>query len=193
MSDNKENQNERMTDHEYDGIKELDNFLPSWWLGILWGTIIFAAGYWGYYHMGPGPSIKAEFDQGQARIAMVKAQREQASNAGGAGEAELVAMVKDTAKTKAGAAVYAGKCASCHGPQGQGGIGPNLTDDNWIHGGKITEIVKVVTNGVGDKGMPPWGPVLTKDELYQVVAYVKSIRGTNPPNPKAPQGELVKE
>jgi cytochrome c oxidase cbb3-type subunit 3 len=102
-------------------------------------------------------------------------------------------MVKDSAKVKAGKDLFQVRCVACHGASGQGLIGPNLTDEYWLHGGKLTDISNTITNGVSDKGMPPWGPVMTADQIHSVVAFIRSIRGTNPSGAKAPQGELYKE
>ena len=82
---------------------------------------------------------------------------------------------------------------ACHGDKGQGGIGPNLTDDYWLHGGKLAQIAATITNGVSDKGMPPWGPMLSGEQIKSLAVFVKSLHGTNPPGAKAPQGELEKD
>ena len=110
-----------------------------------------------------------------------------------AGEEELRALLSLPARVQAGKSIFQVRCASCHGAEGQGGIGPNLTDDYWLHGGKMTEIRDTVTRGVPEKGMPPWGALLKKDEIHSVVAFIKSIRGSQPPNAKAPQGVKVEE
>jgi cytochrome c oxidase cbb3-type subunit 3 len=102
-------------------------------------------------------------------------------------------MLSDQVQLKAGGEVFAKNCGSCHGSKGEGSIGPNLTDKFWIHGAKLSEIYTTVEKGVLDKGMPPWGPVLKPEELKQVVAFVKSLKGSNPPNPKAPQGNEIND
>ena len=180
----------KKTDHNYDGIEELDNSLPNWWLGILYGTIVFAMGYLFYYEIGEGPSLKKEYDLEHARLQYQAAVT-------GAGKKELTdnelkAILKDPSRIKQGETVFNSKCFSCHGAHGQGGIGPNLTDDYWIHGGRPTEIAATITNGVLDKGMPPWGALLKEEEIHSLVAFIHSIRGSNPANAKTPQGELVK-
>lgn len=176
--------------HDYDGIQEFDNQLPRWWLYMFYISIVFAAGYWGYYKFGPGQTLMEVFEQEHAAL---QAAQQQAAPQGGADGERLLAVAKDPAQLEKGKTVYAGKCASCHGPQGQGSIGPNLTDTFWIHGGTLVQIATTVEKGVGEKGMPPWGPLLSQEELYAVTAYVKSLKGTNPPNPKAPQGTEVKD
>ncbi len=195
MSDEKKGMQGRwdvpISGHEYDGIQEFDNPLPRWWRVLFYLTILHSAGYFTYYILGPGPTLVERFetDRRQAELARPAV----AAGEGLPGEDAVLAAFNDPGKKDGGKAVFAGKCGSCHGPQGQGGIGPNLTDDHWIHGGKLPEILRVVAKGVGEKGMPPWEPVLSRDELVGVVAFVKSLRGTNPPNPKAPQGEMVKD
>jgi cytochrome c oxidase cbb3-type subunit 3 len=104
---------------------------------------------------------------------------------------KLLALVSDKAAVESGKAVFMKNCVACHGPDGGGIIGPNLTDNYWIHGGTIAEVYKTVTVGVLEKGMPPWGKMLKPDELERVVAYVTTLHGTTPANPKAPQGILV--
>ena len=180
----------KKTDHNYDGIEELDNSLPNWWLGILYGTIVFAAVYLVYYEIGDGPSLKKEYDQEHARLEYQAFESGQGKKE--ISEADLKAILKNPERIKQGEAVFTSKCFSCHGAHGQGGIGPNLTDDYWIHGGKLTEIARTISNGVADKGMPPWGPLLKEDEIQSLVAFIRSIRGSHPAQAKAPQGDLVK-
>lgn len=178
--------------HEYDGIQEFDNPLPRWWVQMFYLTIVFAAGYYGYYELGPGKGLSEVFDSEMAQAQATRAMNAPKEPAGG-DEARLLAAVKNPSEVAKGKAVFASKCASCHGAQGQGSIGPNLTDDHWIHGGKISEVAATIATGVAAKGMPPWAGVLSSDELTTVSAYVKSLRGTNPPAAKAPEGTLVKD
>jgi cytochrome c oxidase cbb3-type subunit 3 len=177
--------------HEYDGIRELNHHLPSWWVSLFYLTIIFSGLYFIYYGMGFGPSLREEYLKAQ-QAAELRAHAA-ALKEPPASETELRALVKDSAALSLGKSVFALRCVSCHGAAGQGGIGPNLTDDYWIHGGKMTQIVQTITHGVADKGMPPWGPLLKKSEIHGVAAWVKSLRGSHPPQPKAPQGVLEAE
>jgi cytochrome c oxidase cbb3-type subunit 3 len=177
--------------HVYDGIVEHDNFLPRWWLGILYGTVLFAIGYFVYYTMGPGPTLVQEYQTEIDRRQMQLALQPKADGSTGMDDATLLEWSKSPEHINLGKAVYDGKCSVCHGTVGQGGIGPNLTDDHWIHGVKASKMAAVVANGVSDKGMPPWGSLLSTDDQKSVVAYVRSLHGTNPPNPKTPQGEKV--
>ncbi len=197
MSDSKDEQKmevlsgeeKLLLDHDYDGIKELDHVLPRWWLGIFWATIIFSAWYVGYYMSGYGPTPKQELEIALAQIEVNKT-KAASSSQGGNEEAVLLAAFKNPEKLKHGNEVYAGKCLACHGDKGQGVVGPNLTDDFWIHGkGTLKDVAKVVADGIPDKGMPPWAQLLTPDELIDVVAFVHSLHGTNPPGAKSAQGE----
>ncbi len=175
----------------YDGIQEYDNDLPRWWLWLFYGTIIFAVVYVGYYHLGSGLSQEEELAVKMAAINESKkvaaaTQKDAALDADGllalAGKAEIVAKGKET---------FTVKCVACHNAQGQGLVGPNLTDNYWIHGGKITDIRNVIEVGVAAKGMIPWKGLLSDDEINAVTAFIWSIKGSNPPNPKEPQGEKV--
>jgi cytochrome c oxidase cbb3-type subunit 3 len=177
------------TGHNYDGIEELDNRLPNWWLATLYGSILFAMGYFGYYVLGTGPTLAKEYETQKAEAEYAAYLRGDSKK--GPTEAELLAVFKDVSRRKAGQAVFAARCVACHGEHGQGGIGPNLTDDYWLHGAKLTEMSHTITEGVADKGMPPWGPVLKEPEIQSVVAYIRSLKGSHPAGAKASQGERV--
>lgn len=184
--------NDQILNHEYDGIKEYDNPLPNWWLATFYGAIVFSIFYFGYYHLGDGPSPEKELEDDMAAIRQVRELQQKAAPP--LSESDLLAVYGDSSKRQAGGEVYGEKCASCHGAHGEGMIGPNLTDKFWIHGnGSALAIFQTVSEGVPDKGMPPWKVLLGKEELQNVVAYVKSLKGTHPANAKAPQGNEVKE
>lgn len=194
MSDTKELErdpatNDPLLNHEYDGIRELDNPLPGWWKMTFYITIVFGIFYVYHYHLGSGKTTSEELRDSLQAVELAKhsAKKPEAFS-----EEALLAAVTDSAKLAQGKEVYVGKCAVCHGNAGQGSIGPNLTDAYWIHGkGGVKDIVAVVQTGVVAKGMPAWGTLLKPDEQIAVTAYVKSLVGTNPANPKAPQGEKV--
>lgn len=170
--------------HVFDGIEEMDNRLPNWWLATLWGAIIFAFGYWFYYHPGHmGPSAQERY-QG----AMAEHQKLLESHKPKSTDDVLLALAKDPAAIAAGAEVFKTNCAACHGPEGQGLVGPNLTDKYWLHGGKPLQIQGTVSKGFVEKGMPAWEPVLGADRVQKVAAFVLSLKGKNVPG-KAPQGE----
>jgi cytochrome c oxidase cbb3-type subunit 3 len=184
MSDSK---NEReLQGHDYDGIRELDNPTPLWWQAVFYLTIAFGVGYFLYYMRLGGPTQQQELS---ADLKPVLALQQAQLLSGKVDPAKLTAMLKDPDALAKGATVFQNRCAVCHGPQGQGAVGPNLTDDFWLHGdGSATAILEVVRNGVADKGMPPWGTMLKPEEVLQAAIFVRSLRGTRPANPKAPQG-----
>lgn len=174
--------------HEYDGIKEFDNPLPGWWLVTFYATIIFAFIYVIHYEFGSGPTLAQELEVAMKEVQAAKP----AVTATVESEDDLMKQAQDPKVLAMGAEVFTGKCASCHGNELQGLIGPNLTDKFWIHGkGKISDIVTTVKTGVADKGMPPWDGVLKREEIVAVSSFILSKKGSNPPNPKAPQGEPV--
>ncbi|MCC6276642.1 MAG: c-type cytochrome [Oligoflexia bacterium] len=174
-------------EHSYDGIDESDNKLPSWWLNIFYVTIIFSIGYMGYYHWGgPGVGLAENFEMQLAQEKLT-ASAQPPPQTGHSAE-EFKAILSDEAIKKKGQALYTTKCAACHGPDGGGTIGPNLTDKFWIHGGKIEQIANTITNGVPAKGMVSWAPLMTKEEIQQVTVYVYSLKGTKPAVGKAPEG-----
>ncbi len=160
--------------HCYDGIQEYDKKLPNWWLFTLYGAIIYAAGYWAYYqwtdHMQPG----------YARVEqrLVEFQKNALNSGAAPTDIQLWTMSTDPAVKSAGEKIFTSNCIVCHGPDLKGKIGPNLTDAIWIHGGKPTDLYNTVTKGVGDKGMPTWGPVLGASRVADVVAFVISKNPT---------------
>jgi cytochrome c oxidase cbb3-type subunit 3 len=180
-----EGERDRRLDHAVDGIEEFDNPLPGWWTWIFVLTIVFSVGYWIYYEIGPGPTVIAQYE-----AEMRGAERQAAATPAAAGVSEqmLRGLVADARATAAGKEIFATRCTPCHGPQGQGVIGPNLTDEYWMHGGTLLDIRRSVSDGIPEKGMIPWKDQLKPDELNAVVAYVATLRGTNPPNPKPAQG-----
>lgn len=182
--------NEKPLDHEYDGIQELDNPLPGWWLATFYGAIIFSVIYVAYYHFGPGKSPEQELAQDLKKIEETRLAEKAADP--GMSEQEFLAIYADNSRRELGHQIYGEKCASCHAIDGGGQIGPNLTDKFWLHGdGSLLAIARVVGEGVPAKGMPPWKGMLKKEELQNVVAYVKTLQGKNPAAPKSPQGEAV--
>ena len=146
---------------EADGIDEYDNQLPAWWVGLFIGCIIFAVGYGLDRHFLRPTSEALEYDAEVA--AAPKAASVEASIT-----PEAVAAGKE---------VFMTNCVACHGADLHGGIGPNLTDETWIHGGKLTDIVTTITNGVAAKGMPTWGPVLGPKKIADVAAFVHEQGG----------------
>lgn len=186
MSDNNNQYDQPIAGHDYDGIQEFDNPLPMWWLWTFFGTIIFAFIYYIHYEFNVGPTLDQELATDMAAIEQVKT-----ASAANAPKVDLATVMGDPNKIQVGAAAFAAKCASCHGDKGQGLVGPNLTDKAWIHGSAPEQIFAVVAKGVLDKGMPPWEGILKEDELQGVVAFIYSIKGTNPDGGKPPQGTEV--
>ena len=192
MSDDKNNnENEgKLLDHNYDGIQELDNSLPKWWLYSFYACCLFGAIYFYYYEFGGGPSSVEELNTALAKIKTTQV-AEVATNTDGGAEVDLDSLVGDETAIIMGQKEYAIKCASCHGKSGEGLIGPNLTDNYWLHGdGKIETIVNTIVVGVPEKGMLAWGPLMSKKSINFVGAYIVSLKGTNPANAKAKEGEL---
>jgi len=186
-----EDKPDHLLEHSYDGIQEFDNPMPRWWVYLFWATIIFSILYWiNVPGFGIGKGRIADYDRAMAAAAAADAKRKAAEPAGASGE-QLAAMTKDQSVLALGKQAFGQNCAACHRADGGGQIGPNLTDDYWLHGGALEQIHKTIADGVLEKGMPPWGKVLKPNQLDAVVAYVYTLRGTNPPNPKAPQGDPV--
>jgi cytochrome c oxidase cbb3-type subunit 3 len=188
---------DELLDHDYDGIKEYDNPLPKWWLWLFYGTIIFSVVYIPYYLFGIGPSTAEEYEQEMAMAAARRpaAQAQPPAPAPAPGEpapqaaAPAVSLAGNPEAIAAGKQLYVLNCAPCHGPEGQGLIGPNLTDAYWIHGNRWEDVVNVITDGVPEKGMIAWKATLNPEKIQQAAAFVLSLKGTHPPNPKEPQGE----
>jgi cytochrome c oxidase cbb3-type subunit 3 len=167
-------QPEKKIVHVYDDIEEEDNHLPNWWLATLFGAILFGFGYWFVYQvtgsaMGPLATFKAELAEAAKRRA----------EAGPVTNESLVVLAHDDKTLADGKQLFVSTCAPCHGPQGQGLVGPNLTDKFWLHGGAPVDIHKSITNGYPEKGMRPWGQVLGDGRVRAVAAFVLSIKGQN--------------
>jgi cytochrome c oxidase cbb3-type subunit III len=175
-----------LMDHEADGIRELDNKLPRWWVWLFYCTIVFAAIYLVYYHvLGAGDLMAAEYRKEMKQGEAVKVA------AMGKFEAGIATLqpATDPAVLDAGKKTFATLCAPCHRPDGGGLVGPNLTDDYWIHGSNFADNVSIVWNGVPAKGMVTWKNTLKPDQIFEVASYVYTLRGTHPPNPKPPENQ----
>lgn len=179
----KENPEELIRAHTFDGIEEYDKKLPNWWLMTLYGAIVFAAGYWFYYHYPEAhESSQQRLDRTMNAIALSAAKTAGAELT----DEQLWAMSKDIKVTGAGAMTFQAYCATCHMPDLTGKIGVNLRDNIWIHGGKPTEIIATITGGVPAKGMPTWGPVLGKGKIAEVAAFILSYHSPTDPVIPAP-------
>lgn len=165
---------EDLRPHTYDGIQEYDKRLPNWWLFTLYGAIVFAAGYWAYFHwtghMQPG------WVRVQSQLEAIKL----AALAGGAepSNRQLWNFSRDPKIVETGQKTYVSSCVACHGADLKGGIGQNLTDATWIHGGTPMEIFATIRDGVVDKGMPTWGPILGQQRIAEVAAFIISKNPT---------------
>lgn len=178
--------------HDYDGIRELDNRLPPWWLWGFYVTIVFAVVYlWRYHVSETAPLSHEEFE-----ISVKRGEEEVQAYLKKKGESvneNTVTLLADANDLSGGAKIYTTSCVACHGAKGEGGVGPNLTDNYWLHGADIKDVFKTIKYGVDGKGMAAWQSVYSPKQLAQVASYVKSLHGTNPPNGKEPQGVLVEE
>lgn len=185
-----EEEGDIILDHDYDGIKELDNSLPPWWLYSFYISIVFAAIYLVRYHVMDGPLMADEFEMEMA--AAEKAIEEYKKNATDLIDVESVELLTDASDLEAGKNIFTTNCVACHMADGGGGIGPNLTDDHWILGGGIKNVFKTVSEGGRDgKGMISWKATLKPLEMAQVSSYVLTLQGTTPANPKAPEGDII--
>jgi cytochrome c oxidase cbb3-type subunit 3 len=183
---------DKVLDHDVDGIREYDNPLPGWLMSILWGTIIFSAAYIAFYALAFAPaSMRGEYRQ-EAIAERTKLQAYFAAHPLVPPSTEdLLAGAVNPDVLGVGQARFTKTCSPCHGPDAQGLIGPNLTDDRWIHGGQVTQIFNTIAKGVPAKGMPPWGRAIAPEELAALVSFVRSVQGTTPANPKPPEGDPV--
>jgi cytochrome c oxidase cbb3-type subunit 3 len=176
--------------HEYDGIQEYDNPLPGWWTGIFVITIVFAAGYWFWYHGGgPGQSPQARFEQDWREYSTEKAMRDKTAKLD-VTEELLASLAADQSALDAGGKIFEQSCAGCHLADGSGQIGPNLTDEFQIHGASRLDIYRTIHDGVPDKGMVTWSQSMQDRDMAAVAAYVATMRGRNLPG-KAAEGEKV--
>ena len=186
-----EKEADMLLDHNYDGIKELDNALPPWWKYGFYITIVVAVFYFlkfEVWHTGMNPTEEYNTEM---TIAKTETDAYLASAKENVDENTVTDL--DAAGNAAGKAIFAKTCVPCHLAEGQGIVGPNLTDEYWIHGGSIKDIFKTIKYGFPDKGMQSWQTTYSPVEMQQLSSYIRSLRGTNPPNPKAPQGDLYKE
>jgi len=178
-------------DENHDGITELDNLIPPWFSYLFGGTIVFAVIYLLNYHVWQSsPLPQAEYDEEMAAADLSR--RVRMASEGTINEDDLVVLV-DEASIKAGQERFLRNCITCHGTHAEGIVGPNLTDQYWIHGGGVKNVYTTIKNGVPEKGMISWKLVFTPKEIQQIASYVLSLQGSNPPNAKKPEGNLYTE
>ncbi len=186
-----EKEQEILLHHNYDGIQELDNRIPPWFAALFYGTIIWAVIYFLSYHV---------FDDGQVQSKEYNLEIQQAAierqiliKTGAFLNEETVTFINDATSLSEGKEIYIKNCVTCHGQNGEGLVGPNLTDDYWIHGGGIKNIFKTVKYGVPQKGMISWETQLDPKKMQAVSSYIITLHGTNPPNGKQPEGTKWEE
>jgi cytochrome c oxidase cbb3-type subunit 3 len=179
-----------LLEHAYDGIREYDNPLPGWWRAMFWASIVFAAGYWVWFHVaGWGRTPDAKYKVALAEYGEQREQRE-AAEARDINEDALARNAKDPKLVEHGKTIFASKCVSCHTEDGHGLIGPNLTDRYQIHGTTRMDIFKTIRGGVPGTAMLAWGEQMPAADIVAVATFVTTLRGKNIPG-KEPQGQPV--
>ncbi|WP_020604279.1 cbb3-type cytochrome c oxidase N-terminal domain-containing protein [Spirosoma spitsbergense] len=181
-------EHELVMNHAYDDIYELDNPTPPWFMGLFYSTIGFGVVYLLVFHvLNIGDLQTAEYKQ---EVAVAEVQRAAyIQKVAGSINENTVALVRDTPSLEAGKALFSQNCVACHGQQGEGGVGPNLTDPYWLHGGSVKALFHTINEGVPEKGMMSWKKQFNPLQVQQVASYILSLQGTSPANAKAPQGE----
>lgn len=183
-----ENEKDIMLDHEYDGIRELNNTVPPWFNALFYGTILIAAIYLIDYHvLGSGNVMIDEYVQ---EITVAKEKRDELIRTGAFINENNVTLLTDAGAIDNGKKIFSTNCTPCHGLDAGGTVGPNLTDQNWIHGGGIKNVFTTIKNGVPVKGMISWQTMLTPKQMQEVASYVLSLQGTKPPAGKPPEGNI---
>jgi cytochrome c oxidase cbb3-type subunit 3 len=174
--------------HDYDGIRELDNKVPKWWQYAFYCTILFGVVY--LYRMFVSGTLPDQIQELDAANKIAAIQKEAyLKNAANNVDENTVTMV-DASGISAGASLYAKNCLACHGDQGQGGVGPNLTDEYWMHKGGLKDIFYSIKYGWPEKGMKAWKDDFSPAQIAQIASYIVTLKGTNPPGAKEAQGDL---
>ncbi|WP_432713393.1 cbb3-type cytochrome c oxidase N-terminal domain-containing protein [Pedobacter sp.] len=181
-------------EHEFDGIAELDNPTPGWFMVLFYGSIIFAVVYmFNYEVLGWGPHQEQEYETELLdAVAAKEAFLAKPGNAKNAVNENNIVQSNDAAVISSGAGLFVNRCTPCHGEQGQGIVGPNLTDEFWLHGGGVADVFKTIKYGVPEKGMIAWEKSLSATQIADLTNYILSLQGTNPPGAKAPEGDKQK-
>ncbi len=182
------------TGHDYDGIRELDNITPPWFITGFVLTILFAIVYFYRYHIGKTALLQIE----EYTIEMAQAEKAKSRQLADKPESidENNVTMLTAADIEAGKKLFSNSCAACHGASGgsmPGGVGPNLTDEYWVHGGSLQDIFKSIKYGWPEKGMIAWQNNFSPKQIAQITSFIKSIQGSRPPGAKEPQGEVYKE
>lgn len=216
---------DRLLDHDYDGIQELDNNLPRWWLYMFYISIVWGVLYFAYYHvlnigyssadeyrLEMNPSYVRNIQSDAKLFGLVEQYHSPYFNnqqdltplmiLRGSGKNVMVIETRETdtvtymaltnqAELDRGQSLYLTSCATCHGKLGEGGVGPNMTDAYWLHGNSMTDLVRSIKYGYPAQGMISWRGFLKPDQIIKVASFIETLDGTNPPNPKPPQGDLI--
>ena len=186
-----EHEADALLDHNYDGIQELDNALPPWWKYGFIITIGFAFVYLLNFHVfGNGKNPTEEY-QAEMNNAQIQKEVYESKNKDRIDEEHV--LMADATGIKSAEVNYVANCVACHGVKGEGGVGPNLTDDYWLHKGSLNDIYHTLKVGYPDKGMQSWASKFSPKEMSQLASYIKTLKGTNPPNGKVPQGDILTE
>ncbi|MBO9703398.1 MAG: c-type cytochrome [Sporocytophaga sp.] len=176
-----------LTDHVYDDIRELDNNLPPWWKYMFYATIVFSFVYIYYYHFNENGQLQIE--EYTEELAVAEKEKEAYMKLAANSIDETNVKLADIKGIEKGKGLFVQNCAACHGASGEGGVGPNLTDPYWLHGGGVKNVFKTIKYGVPQKGMISWKAQLSPSAIQEVASYIISIQGSNPANGKAPQGD----
>ncbi|MCC3159160.1 c-type cytochrome [Hymenobacter sp. 15J16-1T3B] len=176
-----------MAGHDYDGITEYDNDLPPWWKYGFYLTIVFGVAYFIHFHVTQdGQLSEAEYQHEMAEAALMAAKMGANDDPNKPTDYKPLTAAADV---DAGKTIFAQNCAACHGQSAEGKVGPNLTDEYWLHGGEVNKVYHTVKYGVQGKGMVAWKGKLSSKQMLQVASYILTLQGSNPANAKAPQGE----
>ena len=186
-----EQEADALLDHNYDGIQELDNALPPWWKYGFIITIGFAFVYMLNFHvLGNGKNPTEEY-QAEMNNAQIEKEAYEAKNKDRIDEAHV--PLADAAGLQTGKVNFLANCVACHGVNGEGGVGPNLTDEFWLHKGSLNDIYNTIKKGYPDKGMQSWATKFNPKEMSQLAGFITTLKGTKPAGGKAPQGDLFSE
>lgn len=179
---------EPVREHNFDGIQEYDNPMPSWWKAIFWVTFFWSVPYFFFYHVGVGEDVDSAYQRDLGEF-----YEAQAAKLGDLkpDTTTIVALSHDPKMRLAGQALFRSNCATCHGADGGGGTGPNLTDDSYLNVKDVVDLHRIIADGLVGKGMPEWRSRFSEPQLVVLAAYVAGLRGTTPASPKAPQGEAI--
>jgi len=181
--------NDPLTDHEYDGIREYDNPIPGWWSWLFMGTIVFSVFYFAAHHLGTaGTSVAEAYENEKARVGKIMLALLGDLTVD---EPTILSKLNDETVLSVGAGIFQTNCVSCHGKDGEGLVGPNLTDDYYKNVKTLGDIGQVLLNGAANGAMPAWANRLSSSEIVAVSAYVASLRGKNLPGPRGQEGEIA--